>query len=67
MDENLGVAEGSREGGGDPSADGWCIVNPAVRAMLDHLAEELATEFIRLVMAASKDSESRPQKDEEPK
>ncbi len=43
----------------------WGIVNPAMRALLDHLAEELAAEFVRLIKAASEEIRSTPQRDKE--
>lgn len=45
--------------------DEWGVVNPAMRALLDHLAEELAAEFVRLIKAASEEIRSTPQRDKE--
>jgi hypothetical protein len=60
MDRNPRPVEGSRERGDDAPADEWSIVNPAVRALLDHVAEELAAEFVRLMKrSVSEDPETR--------
>jgi len=66
MDENLETAGDSRGRDADALADEWGIVNPAVRALLDHIAEQLAAEFVRLMKeSASAGLEST--KDEEAK
>jgi hypothetical protein len=46
----------------EPEADEWTFrLNPAVRALLDHLAEELAAEFVRLMRASvAQQSEAEP-------
>jgi hypothetical protein len=60
MDGNPRPVEGSRERGNATPADEWSIVNPAVRALLDHVAEELAAEFVRLMKrSVSEDPETR--------
>lgn len=44
--------------------DEWVVSqNPAVRALLDHVAEELAAEFVRL-MKASIAEETDPKSEE---
>ncbi len=53
------------EGHPDAPDDEWGVVNPAMRALLDHLAEELAAEFVRLIKAASEEIRSAPQGDKE--
>ena len=63
MRENVRSTGQVRERDADAADDEWGIVNPAMRAMLDHLAEELAAEFIRLIKAASEDARSTPQGD----
>jgi hypothetical protein len=41
----------------DVSDQGWNpITNPAVRELLDHLADELAKEYIRLMKQAGKET-----------
>jgi hypothetical protein len=41
----------------DDSDQGWNpITNPAARELLDHLADELAKEYIRLMKQAAEDS-----------
>ncbi len=51
------------EPGGEQVAeeDRWTFTgNPAVRALLDHIAEQLATEFVRLIRnSVSTDTETR--------
>jgi hypothetical protein len=48
-----------RRSADEPGNDEWTFMqNPAVRALLDHVAEELAAEFVKL-MRASVDSESK--------
>jgi hypothetical protein len=38
---------------GEGTDDEWAVANnPAMRAVLDHVAEELAAEFVRLMKAA---------------
>lgn len=38
---------------GEGTDDEWAVANnPAMRALLDHVAEELAAEFVRLMKAA---------------
>jgi hypothetical protein len=47
---------------GEPDAGKWTFrLNPAVRALLDHVAEELAAEFVRLTRASvEQQSEAEP-------
>jgi hypothetical protein len=41
----------------DVSDQGWSpITNPAARELLDHLADELAKEYIRLMKRAGKET-----------
>ena len=41
----------------DVSDQGWNpVTNPAVRELLDHLADELAKEYIRLMKQAGKET-----------
>jgi hypothetical protein len=41
----------------DVSNQGWNpVTNPAVRDLLDHLADELAKEYIRLMKQAGKET-----------
>jgi hypothetical protein len=54
----------ARDGNRVAPGDEWGVVNPTMRALLDHLAEELAAEFIRLIKAASGEM-SKPQGDKE--
>jgi len=52
----------AREG----SDDEWTVANdPAMRALLDHVAEELAAEFVRLMRAAvaTEDTKEREEED----
>jgi hypothetical protein len=59
MDGTVGSVELPR-GSDDDTLDEWSIVNPAVRALLDHVAEELAAEFVRLMKrSVSEDAETR--------
>jgi hypothetical protein len=50
----------------DGEADEWAVShNPAMRAVLDHIAEELAAEFVRPVKASAvQDLPSRPDQEE---
>jgi hypothetical protein len=51
----------SRQPSGEPNGDHWTFtLNPAVRALLDHMAKELAAEFVRL-MRASVEQQSEPE------
>jgi hypothetical protein len=60
MDGNPKPIERPREGGDGTPADEWSIVNPAVRALLDHVAEELGAEFVRLMKrSVCEDAETR--------
>ena len=42
-----------REKAPDAGRSEWFSENPAVQALLDHLAEELAKEYISLMQAAA--------------
>jgi hypothetical protein len=60
MDRRPRPVERLRERGDDTPADEWSILNPAVRALLDHVAEELAAEFVRLMKrSVCEDAETR--------
>ena len=48
----------SCQDGKNPDVEDWSPLNPAVRALLDHVAEELAAEFIRLTRAAAGEKEA---------
>lgn len=47
------MAESRNQEGGEPPVEPderWAVLqDPAVRALLDHVAEELASEFVRLM------------------
>ncbi len=44
---------GKHRGEADGEGDEWAVSrSPAVRALLDHVAEELAAEFVRLMKAS---------------
>jgi hypothetical protein len=50
----MAATVGQAEGEGEVGSGDWAVSrNPAVRSLLDHVAEELAAEFVRLMKAAA--------------
>lgn len=51
-----------RKASDEDEAPSWTCSNPAVRELLDHVAAELAEEFVRLTREDMKDSACSPKR-----